>query len=45
MVKLLYIGIFKNSNKPAHELVCEKDLSSFGFFEKSTYVASLAPAA
>ncbi|KFY75852.1 hypothetical protein V498_09885 [Pseudogymnoascus sp. VKM F-4517 (FW-2822)] len=35
-MKLFYIGIFKNAEKPAHELVSAKDASTFSFWERST---------
>ncbi|KAG8530051.1 uncharacterized protein KY384_005533 [Bacidia gigantensis] len=36
-MKIFYIGILKNENKPAHELAVEKDLSSFSRFTRDNY--------
>ncbi|KAL8953946.1 MAG: hypothetical protein Q9222_000233 [Ikaeria aurantiellina] len=36
-MKLYYIGIIKNENKPAHELCVEKDLSSYSRFTRDNY--------
>lgn len=32
--------IFRNDSKPAHEIVAEKELSSYSRFTKSKYVAA-----
>lgn len=36
-MKIFYIGILKNENKPAHELCVEKDLSSYSRFTRDNY--------
>ncbi|SLM38605.1 synaptobrevin like ykt6 [Lasallia pustulata] len=36
-MKLYYIGILKNEEKPAHELCAEKDLSSYSRFTRDNY--------
>ncbi|MCJ1262998.1 palmitoyltransferase [Lobaria immixta] len=36
-MKLYYIGILKNEQKPAHELCVEKDLSSYSRFTRDNY--------
>ncbi|KAL8371949.1 hypothetical protein RB595_001656 [Gaeumannomyces hyphopodioides] len=36
-MKLHYIGIFRNESKPAHEIVAEKELSSYSRFTRSNY--------
>ncbi|EJT74557.1 SNARE Ykt6 [Gaeumannomyces tritici R3-111a-1] len=36
-MKLHYIGIFRNETKPAHEIVAEKELSSYSRFTRSNY--------
>lgn len=36
-MKLYYIGIIRNESKPAHEIVAEKDLSSYSRFTKNNY--------
>jgi len=35
-MRLYYIGILRNTPKPAHELVAVKDLSTFSYFQRST---------
>jgi len=35
-MKLYYIGIIRNDPKPAHELIAEKELSTFSFFQRTT---------
>ncbi|KAK9458295.1 Longin-like domain-containing protein [Dipodascopsis uninucleata] len=35
-MKLYYIGIIRNSSKPAVELCCAKELNSFSFFERKS---------
>ncbi|KAJ9142860.1 Snare-like protein [Coniochaeta hoffmannii] len=35
-MKLFYIGIIRNDSKPAHELVSEKELSSYSRFTRSS---------
>ncbi|KAI9873986.1 MAG: palmitoyltransferase, partial [Pleopsidium flavum] len=36
-MKIYYIGILKNEEKPAHELCVEKDLSSYSRFTRENY--------
>ncbi|KAI9902601.1 hypothetical protein N3K66_001953 [Trichothecium roseum] len=36
-MKLYYIGIIRNDSKPPHELVAEKDLTSFSRFTRANY--------
>jgi len=36
-MKIYYIGILKNEEKPAHELAVEKDLNSYSRFTRSNY--------
>ncbi|KAL9120053.1 MAG: hypothetical protein Q9187_003392 [Circinaria calcarea] len=36
-MKIYYIGILKNEDKPAHELCVEKDLSSYSRFTRNNY--------
>ncbi|MCJ1316885.1 palmitoyltransferase [Xylographa vitiligo] len=36
-MKIYYIGILKNEEKPAHELAVEKDLTSYSRFTRSNY--------
>lgn len=36
-MKLHYIGILRNDSKPAHEIVAEKELSSYSRFTKNNY--------
>ncbi|KAL1876340.1 hypothetical protein VTK73DRAFT_9583 [Phialemonium thermophilum] len=36
-MKLHYIGIIRNDTKPAHEIVAEKELSSYSRFTKNNY--------
>ncbi|KAI9721014.1 MAG: hypothetical protein M1812_002493 [Candelaria pacifica] len=36
-MKIFYIGILKNEQKPAHELCVEKDLSSYSRFTRDNY--------
>ncbi|KAL2046679.1 hypothetical protein ABVK25_011651 [Lepraria finkii] len=36
-MKIFYIGVLKNENKPAHELCVEKDLSSYSRFTRDNY--------
>ncbi|MCJ1334974.1 palmitoyltransferase [Bachmanniomyces sp. S44760] len=36
-MKIYYIGVLKNEDKPAHELCVEKDLSSYSRFTGSNY--------
>ncbi|KAH8889848.1 snare-like protein [Thozetella sp. PMI_491] len=36
-MKLHYIGIIRNDTKPSHELVTEKELSSYSRFTKGSY--------
>ncbi|MCJ1254553.1 palmitoyltransferase [Lignoscripta atroalba] len=38
-MKIYYIGILKNEDKPAHELAVEKDLSSYSRFTRQKSVA------
>ncbi|KAM0325466.1 hypothetical protein ACHAQA_007453 [Verticillium albo-atrum] len=37
IMKLHYIGIVRNQDKPAHEIVCEKELSAYSRFTKNNY--------
>ncbi|KAG6039094.1 hypothetical protein E4U41_003291 [Claviceps citrina] len=36
-MKLHYIGIIRNENKPAHEIVAEKELSAYSRFTRNNY--------
>ncbi|KAI9760153.1 MAG: hypothetical protein M4579_001873 [Chaenotheca gracillima] len=36
-MKLFYIGIIKNEDRPAQELCCEKDLTSYSRFTRENY--------
>ncbi|KAI9851545.1 MAG: palmitoyltransferase [Thelocarpon superellum] len=36
-MKIYYIGIIKNEDRPAHELCSEKDLSSYSRFTRDSY--------
>ncbi|RBQ93344.1 hypothetical protein VDGD_20359 [Verticillium dahliae] len=36
-MKLHYIGVIRNQEKPAHELVSEKELSAYSRFTKNKY--------
>ncbi|KAK2613519.1 hypothetical protein N8I77_000429 [Diaporthe amygdali] len=39
-MKLHYLGIIRNEGKPSHELVSEKELSSYSRFTKNNYASS-----
>ncbi|KAI9786248.1 MAG: palmitoyltransferase [Geoglossum umbratile] len=36
-MKVYYIGVIRNETKPAYELCCEKDLSSYSRFTRDSY--------
>jgi len=36
-MKIYYIGVIRNETKPAYELCCEKDLSSYSRFTRDNY--------